>query len=171
MLKKAVDIQKPLEETELKAVVILQDHLKDDAKENIEWFKNNGVQVKIISGDNPLTVSKIAEQAGVDHADKYISLDGMSLDKVRSIANKYTVFGRVSPEQKEVIIEALQDKKHTVAMTGDGVNDVLALKVADCSIAMANGSDAAKAVAHLVTLDNNFSSLPSVVAEGRRLSF
>ena len=150
-------------------VLILEDHIRDDAYENIEWFKNNGVDIKIISGDNALSVSKIAEKVGVRDADKYVSLEGMSLEEVAEIADKYTVFGRVSPNQKQVLIKALRDKDHTVAMTGDGVNDILALKTADCSIAMASGSAAARNVAHLVSLDSNFSNLPQVVAEGRRV--
>ena len=151
------------------AIIILEEHIKEDAYENINWFKNNGVQIKIISGDNPISVSEIAIRVGVTGAEDYISLEGMSLEEVKEIANKYTVFGRVSPEQKEALVSAMQDAKHVVAMTGDGVNDILALKTADCSIAMASGSDAAKAVSHLVSMDSNFSSLPSVVAEGRRV--
>lgn len=151
------------------AVIALADHIKEDAAENIAWFKANGVAIKIISGDNPISVAEIASRVGVENAEMYVSLEGMSLEAVREIANKYTVFGRVSPEQKEVIIRALQEAKHTVAMTGDGVNDILALKIADCSIAMAQGSDAAKAVSHLVSMDSNFSALPNVVAEGRRV--
>lgn len=167
--KKPVTENEKLENVEPVGYLVLEDHIKDDAAETIGWFKNNGVSIKIISGDNPVSVSEIAKRVGVENADKYISLDGMSLEEVRNIANDYTVFGRVSPEQKEVIVESLQNAKHVVAMTGDGVNDVLALKVADCSIAMANGSDAAKAVAHLVSLDSNFATLPHVVAEGRRV--
>ena len=151
------------------AIIVLEEHIKEDAYKNIEWFKNNGVQIKIISGDNPISVSEIAIRVGVNRANDYISLEGMSLDEVKAIANKYTVFGRVSPEQKEALISSMQDEKHVVAMTGDGVNDILALKTADCSIAMASGSDAAKAVSHLVSMDSNFSSLPSVVSEGRRV--
>ena len=150
-------------------LVVLEDRIKKDAVKNIAWFKSNGVAIKIISGDNPISVSEIARRVGVENADKYVSLDGMSLEEVAKIAKEYTVFGRVSPEQKEVIVETLQDAGHTVAMTGDGVNDILALKAADCSIAMASGSDAAKAASHLVTLDNSFSSLPQVVSEGRRV--
>lgn len=150
-------------------IVLLEDHIKDDAYENIKWFKDNGVHIKIISGDNALSVSKIAQKVGVENADKYISLEAMPLDEVAKIANNYTVFGRVSPEQKEVLVSALRAEKHTVAMTGDGVNDILALKSADCSIAMASGSAAARNVAHLVSLESNFSTLPQVVAEGRRV--
>lgn len=151
------------------AIIVLEEHIKDDAYKNIEWFKNNGVQIKIISGDNPISVAEIATRVGVNDADKYISLEGKSLEEVKNIANEYTVFGRVTPEQKEALISSMQDAKHVVAMTGDGVNDILALKIADCSIAMASGSDAAKAISHLVSMDSNFSSLPDVVAEGRRV--
>lgn len=150
-------------------IVLLEDHIKDDAYENIKWFKDNGVHIKIISGDNALSVSKIAQKVGVENADKYISLEAMPLDEVAKIASNYTVFGRVSPEQKEALVSALRAEKHTVAMTGDGVNDILALKSADCSIAMASGSAAARNVAHLVSLESNFSTLPQVVAEGRRV--
>ena len=151
------------------AIIVLEEHIKDDAYENIKWFKDNGVNIKIISGDNPISVSEIAIRVGVNNAERWVSLEDKSLEEVRQIANEYTVFGRVSPEQKEALISSMQEEKHVVAMTGDGVNDILALKTADCSIAMANGSDAAKAVSHLVSLDSNFSSLPNVVAEGRRV--
>ncbi len=151
------------------AIVVLEDHIKDDAIKNIDWFKNNNVNIKIISGDNPISVAEIARRVGVEGADKFISLEAMSIDDVKLIANKYTVFGRVSPEQKEALISAMQAEEHVVAMTGDGVNDVLALKTADCSIAMASGSDAAKSVAHIVSMDSNFSALPDVVREGRRV--
>lgn len=151
------------------AIVVLEDHIKEDAPDTIKWFKENGVTIKIISGDNPISVAEIARRVGVEGYDRYISLESMPIEEVKAIANKYTVFGRVSPEQKEALVSAMQEDKHVVAMTGDGVNDILALKVADCSIAMAKGSDAAKAVAHLVSMDSNFSSLPSVVREGRRV--
>ena len=164
-----VTINEPLEEGEVLGIIVLEDHIRDDANENIEWFKNNGVGIRIITGDNPASAGEIARRAGIEGYEKQISLEGMPLDEVRHIVRDYVVFGRVSPEQKEVIVEALQDDGHTVAMTGDGVNDILALRVADCSIAMASGSDAAKTVAHLVSLDSNFSSLPSVVKEGRRV--
>ena len=103
------------------------------------------------------------------HADNYISLDGLTDDEVYNVAEKYTVFGRVKPHQKQIIVRALKDNKHTVAMTGDGVNDILALKEADCSIAMASGSDAVRSVANLTLLDSNFASMPEVVSEGRRV--
>ena len=150
-------------------IIVLEDHIKDDAIETFAWFKNNNVSVRVISGDNALTVSEIAKRAGIENADKYISLEGKSIAEVKEIAANYTVFGRVSPEQKAAIVEVLQASKYTVAMTGDGVNDILALKKADCSIAMANGAEASKNVSHIVLDNSTFSSLPDVVAEGRRV--
>ena len=164
-----ISIDEKLEESQVIGFIVLQDHIRDDAPTNIKWFKENGVNIRIITGDNPESAAEIARRAGIEGADKFISLDGMSLDEVKLATREYTIFGRVTPEQKEVIIEALKDDGHTVAMTGDGVNDILALRVADCSIAMASGSDAAKNVAHLVSLDSSFSSLPDVVREGRRV--
>ncbi len=166
---KPIDVEKPLSNLKPEAILVLEDNIKPDAITNIDWFKKNGVTTKIISGDNALSVSKIAAKVGVLDADKYVSLDGMPLDEVRKIANQYTVFGRVSPEQKEALVTAMREEGHVVAMTGDGVNDILALRSADCSIAMASGSQAAKNSAHLVSLDSNFSALPDVVAEGRRV--
>jgi cation-transporting ATPase E len=125
--------------------------------------------VIVISGDNPITVSKIAQRAGIDNADKYISLEGFSDRDVELVADKYNVFGRVLPAQKRLLVKALKAKGKTVAMTGDGVNDILALKEADTSIAMASGSEAARNVSHLVLQDSNFSHMPMVVAEGRRV--
>ncbi len=151
------------------AFVLLQDNIRKDAPKTIEWFKQNAVDIKIISGDNPITVSEVARRVGVDNYEKYISLQGMSNEQVAEIANEYTIFGRVSPEQKAVLVRALKAQGKTVAMTGDGVNDILALKEADCSVAIAAGSDAARSVSQLVLLDSNFSSMPSVVAEGRRV--
>ncbi|MBO4937285.1 MAG: HAD-IC family P-type ATPase, partial [Clostridia bacterium] len=150
-------------------VIALEDNIRKDALETIKWFKDNNVDIKIISGDNPITVSEIARRCGVNNSDKYISLQDMSKEEVVRAATKYTVFGRVSPEQKAILIKALKVAGKTVAMTGDGVNDILALKEADCSIAMAAGSDAARSVSHLVLLDSDFSAMPSVVAEGRRV--
>lgn len=166
--------KKPYEEDadlkfEIIGLLILEDHIRDDAAENIAWFTKNGVDIRIISGDNALSVSKIAQKVGVRNAEKYISLEGKTPEEVALIADKYTVFGRVNPNQKEVLVRTLREKGHTVAMTGDGVNDVLALKSADCSIAMASGSAAARNASHLVSLDSNFSNLPAVVAEGRRV--
>lgn len=151
------------------ALVVIEDHIREDAPETIEWFKNNGVEVKIISGDNPVTVSEVSRRVGVENSDRYISLEGLSQQQVIDAADHYTVFGRVSPEQKCILVKALKAKGHKVAMTGDGVNDILALKEADCSVAMASGSEATRHVSNLVLLDSNFSSMPDVVAEGRRV--
>ena len=167
--KHVIQIDEKLEESQIIGYIVLQDHIRDDAPDNIKWFKENGVDIRIITGDNPESAAEIARRAGVEGADKFISLEGMSLEEVRHFTRDYVIFGRVTPEQKEVIIEALKDDGHTVAMTGDGVNDILALRVADCSIAMASGSDAAKNVSHLVSLDSSFSALPEVVREGRRV--
>lgn len=151
------------------AMIIVEDHIRDDAIETITWFKNNGVKIKIISGDNPYTVANIAKRVGVEDANACVSLEGMSLSEVEKIADDFTVFGRVSPEQKHVIIKALKKQGCTVAMTGDGVNDTLALKEADCSIAMADSSEVARSLSNIVLLDSKFSSLPSVVWEGRKV--
>ena len=167
--KHVITIDEKLQESQIIGFIVLQDHIRDDAPSNIAWFRENGVNIRIITGDNPESAAEIARRAGIEGADKFVSLDGMSLEEVRHITRQYTIFGRVTPEQKEVIIEALKEDGHTVAMTGDGVNDILALRVADCSIAMASGSDAAKNVSHLVSLDSSFSALPDVVKEGRRV--
>lgn len=151
------------------AFILLEDNIRKDAQNTIQWFKDNSVDIKVISGDNPVTVSEVARRVGIDSYDNYISLHGMSKQEVIEIADKYTIFGRVTPEQKATLVKALKAKGKTVAMTGDGVNDILALKEADCSVAIAAGSDAARSVSHLVLLDSNFSSMPSVVAEGRRV--
>lgn len=151
------------------AIIVIKDHIREDALETFAWFKKNGVDIKVISGDNAKTVSSIALEAGIANADKYISLEGMSIPQVKQAALEYTVFGRVTPEQKEALVIALKEANHTVAMTGDGVNDILALKRSDCSIAMASGADAAKNVSHIILMDSNFSRLPAVVEEGRRV--
>ncbi|HBP25533.1 MAG TPA: hypothetical protein DD618_01075 [Acholeplasmatales bacterium] len=151
------------------ALIVIQDHIRDDAADTIEYFKQNGVDVKILSGDNPMTVSEIAQRAGVENAERFISLAGLTDDEVRSSVFEYTVFGRVSPNQKRIIVQTLKEHKKVVAMTGDGVNDILALKEADCSIAMASGSEATRYVSHLVLMDSNFASMPKVVDEGRRV--
>jgi cation-transporting P-type ATPase E len=150
------------------AVFVLEDHVRDEAPDTIHWFVNNGVDIKIISGDNPLTASEIAKKCGVPDADKCISLEGLNETQVREIVNCYSVFGRVSPEQKAVIVSELKKQGKTVGMTGDGVNDILAMKTSDCSVAMANGSSAARNAANLVLLDSNFASMPAAVKEGRR---
>ena len=151
------------------ALIVIKDHIREDAYETFAWFKNNGVDIKVISGDSARTVSAIASEAGIANADKYISLEGMTLEQVKDIALQYTVFGRVTPEQKEALVIALKEAGKTVAMTGDGVNDILALKRSDCSIAMASGADAAKNVSHIILMDSNFARLPAVVDEGRRV--
>ncbi len=151
------------------AIVTLSDNIRRDAIKTIDWFKKNEVNVKVISGDNPVTVSEVAKRAGVEGADKYVSLEGMSEADVIASATKYNVFGRVTPEQKAILVKALKNAGHTVAMTGDGVNDILAMKESDCSITVASGSDATKNIAHIVLMDNNFNSMPHVVAEGRRV--
>ena len=153
----------------LVAFFVLEDHIRKDAVETIAWFKENNVDIKIISGDDALTVSKIAKRVGVENSDKYISLENMSTQEVAQIANKFTVFGRVTPEQKHVIVKTLKTQGNVVAMTGDGVNDTLALKEANCSIAMADGSEVARNISHLVLMESNFSALPSIVKEGRQI--
>ncbi len=158
------------EHIEPMAAIVLEDPIRPDARETLAFFTREDVQLKIFSGDNPVTVSSIARQAGLPAWDKYIDASTLAdEDALRAAAEEYTIFGRVSPVQKRQLVHALQDAGHTVAMTGDGVNDVLALKDADCSVAMASGSDAARQISQLVLLDSNFSSLPSVVMEGRRV--
>ncbi len=151
------------------ALISIADNIREDAITTIKWFKDNDVAVKVISGDNPVTVAEVARRAGVEGAEKFISLDGLNDKEVAGVANKYTVFGRVTPEQKAILVRAIKSEGNTVAMTGDGVNDILALKEADCAISVASGSEAARNVSHLVLMDNNFNSMPKVVAEGRRV--
>ena len=151
------------------AIVSIADNIRDDAAQTIRWFKENDVAIKIISGDNPVTVAEVARRVGVSNADKYISLEGLNEKEVASVANKYTVFGRVTPEQKAILVKTIKSEGNTVAMTGDGVNDILAMKEADCAVSVASGSDAAKNVSHIVLMDNNFSNMPNVVFEGRRV--
>lgn len=157
------------DDIELLGYILILDKIRKEAKDTLKYFEKQGVDIKIISGDNPITVSKISKQVGVKKYDKYIDMSKLQdTDKIEDIVLKYCIFGRVLPTQKEDLVIALQKKGKTVAMTGDGVNDVLALKKADCSIAMANGSDATKNVSQLVLLDSNFASMPKVVLEGRR---
>lgn len=151
------------------AIISIADNIREDAIDTIKWFRENDVAVKVISGDNPMTVAEVARRAGIDGADKYISLEGLNDREVESVANQYTVFGRVSPEQKAILVRSIKSAGNTVAMTGDGVNDILALKEADCAISVASGSEAARNVSHLVLMDNNFASMPKVVGEGRRV--
>lgn len=151
-------------------LLLLSNQIREEAPETFRYFAEQDVCIKVISGDNPMTVSEVAQKAGIVNADKYI--DARMLESSEDIAmavRQFTVFGRVTPDQKRKFVRALQADGHTVAMTGDGVNDVLALKDADCSIAMASGSDAAAQASDLVLLDSRFSSMPSVVAEGRRV--
>ena len=158
------------ENLELIGYILILDKIRKEASETLKYFDSQGVDIKLISGDNPITVSKIAKQVGVKNFNNYIDMSTVNDDDIleKNIATKYTIFGRVSPTQKKNIVLALKKAGKTVAMTGDGVNDVLALKVSDCSIAMANGSDATRNVSQLVLLDSNFSSMPKVVGEGRR---
>lgn len=152
------------------AYVLLANPIRKEAPETFAYFAEQGVEVKVISGDNPLTVSEVAKEAGIVNAEEYV--DATTLQTDEDIANaiaKYTVFGRVTPGQKRQFVQALKDQGKTVAMTGDGVNDVLALKDADCSVAMASGSDAACQAAQVVLLESNFACMPSVVLEGRRV--
>ncbi len=151
------------------ALITLADNIRPEAVETVKWFKENDVDIRIISGDNPVTVSEVARRAGVKDANKFISLDGLTDIEVENIANQYTVFGRVTPEQKAILVKTLKREGNTVAMTGDGVNDILALKEADCAISVASGSEAARNVSHLVLMNNNFMNLPAVVEEGRRV--
>ena len=150
-------------------LIVIEDHIREDAVETIKWFKENNVTVKVISGDNPMTVSEVAKRVGVDNAELYVSLEGFSDQEVIEAANKYTVFGRVTPDQKRLLVRSIKAKNHTVAMTGDGVNDILAMRESDCSVAMASGAEAARNVSHLVLLNNDFTSMPDVVMEGRRV--
>lgn len=151
------------------ALILIKDKIRSNAKETINYFIEQGVNLKVISGDGVNTVSNIAKEAGIEGADLAVDATTLKTDEeVSSAAEKYNIFGRVTPQQKKILVKALQKNGHTVAMTGDGVNDVLALKEADCSVAMASGSDAARNVSQLVLVNNDFSSMPKVVAEGRR---
>ena len=151
-------------------IIVLSDVIRKDAKETLAYFNEQGVDLKVISGDDPITVSSIAKRAGLNNAHHYVDATTLSTsEEIAEALNKYSVFGRVTPQQKKAMVVALKQQGHTVAMTGDGVNDVLAFKEADCSIAMASGSDAAKNAANLVLLDNNFDAMPHIVDEGRRV--
>lgn len=150
--------------------VALANPIRENAVKTFEYFKSQGVAIKVISGDNPRTVSRIAIQAGIENAESFVDAATLDTeDKIADAVNKYTVFGRVTPKQKKQLVKALQAKGHTVAMTGDGVNDILAMKDADCSVAMASGSEAAAQAAQVVLLDSDFAHMPDVVYEGRRV--
>ena len=150
------------------AMIAITDRIRPNAKEIINNFQRQGVCVKVISGDHAATVSTIAQRVGVIGAEKYLSCENVSDEELYAAAEKYSVFGRVTPEQKVLLVKALKDAGHTVAMTGDGVNDTLALKESNCAIAMADGSEVARAVSQIVLMNSDFGTLPDVVKEGRR---
>ena len=151
------------------ALLILSDPIREEAPKTLDYFLSQGVDVKIISGDDPRTVHEIAHKAHLKNYDKYIDVSTLSDEEIFDAVKTYTVFGRVSPMQKKLMIKALKEQGHVTAMIGDGVNDVMALKEADCSISVAQGSEAAKNIANLVLLDNNFANMPVIVDEGRRV--
>ncbi|MEG1066452.1 MAG: HAD-IC family P-type ATPase [Erysipelotrichaceae bacterium] len=157
------------DDIEVIALLLLMDPLRPEAKDTLDYFLAQGVRIKVISGDHPATVNEIARMAGLKYNGKYIDASKLDDDEIAKAAIEYDVFGRVTPAQKKLMIKALKDNGHIVAMSGDGVNDVLALKEADCSIAIASGAEAAKNVANLVLLDSNFASMPHIVDEGRRV--
>lgn len=150
------------------AIIAISDRIRPNAKDTIENFQEQGVAVKVISGDHAETVSSIAKRVGIIGAEKYISCKDLSNDELAAVCDEYTVFGRVTPEQKILLVKTLKSRGHTVAMTGDGVNDTLALKESDCSIAMADGSEVARKVSKIVLMDSDFGVLPDIVKEGRR---
>lgn len=158
-----------LENDSLVCLIVLRDNIRESAPSTIRYFNENHVDVKIISGDNPITVSKIAADCGVNNADKIISLENIPLEEIPNLVDSFTIFGRVTPEQKEALVSALQAKGHKVAMTGDGVNDILALKKANSSISFENATDAAKRTSDVILLDNDFGHLKEVVKQGRRV--
>lgn len=152
------------------ALIKMSNKIRSDAVKTFDFFKKQGVRIIVISGDNPVTVSSVASQAGIENADKYVDASTLTTErKIKRAVSEYTVFGRVTPENKRRLVRALKEAGHTVAMTGDGVNDILAMKDADCSIAMASGSEVASQVAQLVLMDSNFSAMPAVVMEGRKV--
>lgn len=153
----------------LLGLVVLSDELRPHADETLSYFHEQGVTVKVISGDDPRTVSAIAQRLHLQGAEKWLDVSQLSDEELMTKADAITIFGRVSPRQKQLLVKALQQAGHSVAMTGDGVNDIPALKAADCSIAMPGGSDAARHAAQLTLLGGDFSAMPQVVAEGRRV--
>lgn len=155
---------------QLIGLIFLSNPIREGAKETFQYFADNDVEIKVISGDNPVTVSKVAQEAGIANAEKYVDATMLnSQEAIDDAVELYTVFGRVNPEQKRMFVKALQKKGRTVGMTGDGVNDILALKDADCSVAMASGSEAASNAAQMVLMDSDFTKMPQVVAEGRQV--
>lgn len=149
--------------------IAIRDEIRDTAEQTVGFFREQGVDLKVISGDDPRTVSQIAQHVGIPSAEHYVDATTLTTDEsIREAAGRYHVFGRVTPEQKRELLRALKEQGHTVAMTGDGVNDVLALREADCSVAMASGSDAARNIAEIVLVDNDFAHMPEVVAQGRQ---
>lgn len=167
--KEVLNKEKLPDEIQFLGMILLTDKIRASAKETLQYFKEQGVHIKLISGDNPVTVSKIAKHAGIEDYENYIDCSKIETEEeLKEVVKMYTIFGRVTPIQKKQLIMALKNQGHTVAMTGDGVNDVIALKEADCSIAIAGGTDAARSVAQLVLLDSDFQSMPKIVAEGRR---
>ena len=159
-------LSKPVE---VYGYILLSNPIRKEAKATFEYFAKQGVEIKVISGDNPVTVSRVAKQAGIKNSDKYIDAQEIPDDGYEDAVKNYSVFGRVKPEQKRKFVNALQNLGNTVAMTGDGVNDILAMKKADCSIAMASGNSAAVQASQVVLLDSNFARMPKVVNEGRRV--
>jgi len=153
----------------LLAMILIQDHIREEALESIKWFNENNVNIKIISGDNPSVASIVASRCNVKDADKFISLEGIKNEQIIDLVDKYVVFGRVNPTQKELIIKALRKNGNTVAMVGDGINDCLALKSADVSISLESGAKATKDISSFLLLENNFTKLSNVVNEGRRV--
>ncbi len=166
----SLDDERPTAELMPLALILLANKIRPEAPATFKYFAEQGVAVKVISGDNALAVSEVAKRAGIAGAEKYVDARTLKTDEdIAGAIENYNVFGRVTPDQKRKFVRALKSHGHTVAMTGDGVNDVLALKEADCSVAMASGSDAASQVSHIVLLENDFATMPSVVAEGRRV--
>ena len=170
LAKGPVETDSPLPAVQEFAYIVISDPIRPNAAETLAYFQKEGVDLKLISGDNPVTVSALAKQAGFPEAGRYIDMSGITEDaEIEKAALTYSIFGRVSPLQKKQLVQALRKNGHAVAMTGDGVNDLLALREADCSIAVAEGSDAARQVSQVVLLDSDFSALPSVLSEGRRV--
>ena len=151
------------------AMFILRDNIREGVQDTIKWFSNNEVAIRVISGDNVNTVSHIAKECGIKNWDKYIDLSTVKKEEFREQVLKNYIYGRVTPEQKAEIVDILKEEKHIVGMTGDGVNDVISLKKADCSIALGNGAPATKNVSNFILLDNNFNNMKDAVYEGRRV--